>query len=92
MTKTELIKAMAEKAGISNKQAAAALDAAIEGIEAAVVAGDSVRFTGFGTFEAAERAAREGINPRTGEKMSVPACKTPVFRAGSSFKALVKGK
>ena len=91
MTKAELVKSMAEKAGISQKAAASALDAALEGIQAAVVAGDKIQFSGFGTFEAKERKAREGINPLTKEKVIIPACKVPSFKAGKGFKDLVKG-
>lgn len=91
MTKIELVKKMAESAGITQKQAAAALDAALEGIVAAVSADDKVQFTGFGTFEAKTRAARQAKNPRTGEVVEVPECKVPSFKAGKGFKDLVKG-
>ena len=91
MTKSELVKKMAESAGINQKQAAAALDAALEGIVAAVSADDKVQFTGFGTFEAKERSARQAKNPRTGEIIEVAACKVPSFKAGKAFKDLVKG-
>ena len=91
MTKTNLVKKIAEKAGINQKQAAAALDAALEGITAAVVAGDKIQLTGFGTFECKTRAARTGINPLTKQPMSIPASKVPSFKAGKNFKDLVKG-
>ena len=91
MTKSELVKKMAENAGINQKQAAAALDAALEGIVAAVVAGDKVQFAGFGTFESKQRNARTGINPLTKEKIDIPACTVPSFKAGKNFKDLVKG-
>ncbi len=62
----------------------------IGGVQNAVKAGDKVSLIGFGTFEARERAAREGKNPQTGEKIKIAACKVPAFKAGKAFKDLVK--
>ncbi|MBR6719905.1 MAG: HU family DNA-binding protein [Clostridia bacterium] len=59
-------------------------------LQNAVKAGDKVSLIGFGTFEARARSAREGKNPQTGEKIKIAACKVPVFKAGKSFKDLVK--
>ena len=90
MNKTELIAAMAEKAGVSKKDTEAVLNAFIETVQEAVKADDKVQLVGFGTFEARERAAREGKNPQTGEKIKIAACKVPAFKAGKAFKDLVK--
>ena len=91
MTKANLIKEISKKAGITQEQAAQALNAALEGIQAAVVAGDRINFSGFGTFEARQRSAKEGINHLTGEAYSIPEYKVPAFKASQSFKDLVKG-
>ena len=89
MNKTELIAAVATSAGVSKKDAAAVIDATINAIANAVAAGDKVQLIGFGTFAARENAARDGINPRTGETVKIAASKTPVFKAGAAFKAKV---
>lgn len=90
MNKTELVALMAEEAGITKKDAEKALNAFIGGVQNAVKSGDKVSLIGFGTFEARERAAREGKNPQTGEKIKIAACKVPAFKAGKAFKDLVK--
>ena len=90
MNKTELVALMAEEAGITKKDAEKALNAFIGGVQNAVKVGDKVSLIGFGTFEARERAAREGKNPQTGEKIKIAACKVPAFKAGKAFKDLVK--
>ena len=90
MNKTELVSAMAEKAGLSKKDAEKALNACVESIEETLKAGDKVSLVGFGTFETRERAAREGKNPRTGEKIEIAACKVPAFKAGKAFKDMLK--
>ena len=90
MNKTELVALMAEEAGITKKDAEKALNAFIGGVQNAVKAGDKVSLIGFGTFESRERAAREGKNPQTGEKIKIAACKVPAFKAGKAFKDLVK--
>ena len=90
MNKTELVALMAEEAGITKKDAEKALNAFIGGVQNAVKAGDKVSLIGFGPFEARERAAREGKNPQTGEKIKIAACKVPAFKAGKAFKDLVK--
>ena len=89
MTKTELIASVAETTGVSKKDAAAVIDATFEKITAAMVEGDKVQVVGFGTFEARERAAREGKNPLTGEKIMIDACKVPIFKAGKALKDTV---
>ena len=90
MTKQELVSAIAEKAGISKKDADAAVKAFTETVSEAMKNGDKVQLIGFGTFEVAERAAREGRNPKTGEAMTIAASKTPKFKAGAALKNMVK--
>ena len=86
MNKTELVAAMAENAGLTKKDAEAALKAFVETVEAALKAGDKIQIVGFGTFEVSERAAREGRNPQTGETMNIAASKSPKFKAGKALK------
>ena len=86
MNKTELITSIAEKSGLTKKDAEVALKAFIDSVQEALVCGDKVQLVGFGTFETRERAAREGRNPRTKETIQIPACTVPVFKAGSAFK------
>ena len=81
MNKTELVAAIAEKAGLSKKDAEAALKAFAEIVEEELVQGGRVQLVGFGTFEVSERPAREGRNPRTGETMKIEATKAPKFKA-----------
>ncbi len=90
MNKTELVAAVAKKAGLSKKDADAAVAAGIEAITKALKKGDKVQLIGFGTFEVRKRAAKEARNPRTGEKIKVPATKVPAFKAGAALKAAVK--
>ena len=90
MNKTELVAAIAAKADLSKKDAEKALNAFIETVQGAVKADDKVQLVGFGTFEARERAAREGKNPQTGEKIKIDACKVPAFKVGKAFKDLLK--
>lgn len=90
MNKTELVAAIAAKAGTSKKDSEAMLNAFIEAVEGAVKAGDKVQLVGFGTFESRARSAREGKNPQTGAKIKIAACKVPAFKAGKAFKDLVK--
>lgn len=86
MNKTELVASVAEATGVSKKDAAAVIDATFEKIAAAMAEGDKVQVIGFGTFETRDRAAREGINPLTKEKITVEACKVPAFKPGKSLK------
>ncbi len=90
MNKNELIGAVAEKVGMSKKDAEKAVNAVFETITATVAAGDKVQLIGFGTFEVRERAEKQARNPRTGEAMTVAACKAPAFKAGQAFKSAVK--
>lgn len=89
MNKTELVVAVAEQAGLSKKDAEAAVKAFTDVVAEALKAGDKIQLVGFGTFEVSERAAREGRNPKTGESMKIEACKTPKFKAGKALKDLV---
>ena len=90
MTKTDLVSAVAKKAGVTKKDAGAVLDALIEEIIGDVKKGDRVQLVGFGTFELRERAARTGLNPQTKEQIEIPASKAPAFKAGKAFKDAVK--
>lgn len=87
MNKGELIKAMAAKAGFSNKDAATAYEAFVEVVTEAMKAGDKVQLAGFGSFEIKDVPAKVGINPQTKEKVDIPACKKPVMKFGSAYKA-----
>lgn len=89
MNKTELVAAVAEQAGLSKKDAEAAVKAFTDTVSDALKSGDKVQLVGFGTFEVSERAAREGRNPKTGESMNIAACKTPKFKAGKALKDMV---
>ena len=89
MNKTELVAAVAEQAGLSKKDAEAAVKAFTDVVAEALKAGDKIQLVGFGTFEVYERAAREGRNPRTVETMTIEASKTPKFKAGKALKDLV---
>ena len=91
MTKAELIKKVAADAGLTQKQAAAAVDSGIAAVVDAVAAGEKVSLIGFGTFEKKHRGARVGRNPATGEAMKFAASNTPVFKAGKAFKDKVNG-
>lgn len=86
MNKTELVVAMADKAGLTKKDADAALKAFTEVVEETLKAGDSIQLIGFGTFEVAKRAERTGRNPQTGAEMVIPASKAPKFKAGKALK------
>ena len=89
MNKTELVAAVAEQAGLSRKDAEAAVKAFTDVISSELKKGEKIQLVGFGTLEVSERAAREGRNPKTGESMSIAACKTPKFKAGKALKDLV---
>lgn len=90
MNKAELIAAMAEKAQMSKKDTEKVLTAFVDTVTESLKAGERVSLVGFGTFEARQRAARVGINPRTKEKMDILATKTPSFKAGKAFKEVLK--
>ena len=86
MTKVELVSKIADKCGSTKKDAEKALTAGIESVTEALQAGDKGSLIGFGTFEVKERAAKEGVNPRTGKKIKIAARKVPTFKAGKALK------
>ncbi|MER7935531.1 MULTISPECIES: HU family DNA-binding protein [unclassified Streptomyces] len=90
MNKAQLVEAIADKMG-GRQQAAEAVDAVLDAIVRAVVAGDRVSVTGFGSFEKVDRPARYARNPQTGERVRVKKTSVPRFRAGQGFKDLVSG-
>ncbi len=89
MTKAELISAIAAKGDYSKKDAEKALAAVTDSITDALAAGEKISLVGFGTFSVKDRAAKTSINPRTKEKIDVPAKKVPAFKAGKAFKDAV---
>ena len=89
MNKTELIAAIADQAGLSKKDAEAALNAFTGTIGKALKKGDKVQLVGFGTFEVSKRSARKGRNPQTGETIKIKASKTPKFKAGKALKDMI---
>ena len=86
MNKSEMVAAIAERTGLSKKDAEKALAAFIDETTAALRKGDKVQLVGFGSFEVKPRAARKGRNPQTKEVINIPASKAPVFKAGKAFK------
>ncbi len=90
MKKQDFIKAVATTASLSQDAAWKALNAMVEIITAELKSGSEVNITGFGAFKVSKRAARNGVNPRTGAKIAIPAMKTPVFRAGKTLKENVR--
>lgn len=89
MNKAEFIDAIAEQTGKTRKDINLIVSTALDVIQDVVTEGDKVVLVGFGTFEIRDRQAREGRNPRTGEKMEIPASKVPAFSAGKQFKEKV---
>lgn len=90
MNKSELVTAITEKSGVSQKDCAAALDAFTAVIGETLKSGEKVQLVGFGTFEAKERAARTGRNPRTKEPVEIAASKAPVFKPGKALKEAIQ--
>ena len=86
MNKNDLVTAVASSTGLSRSDAAKAVDGVFDAITGALKGGDEVRLVGFGTFSVAARAASEGRNPRTGEKIAIPASKQPKFKAGKGLR------
>lgn len=86
MNKAELIASIAQKAGMSKKDAEKALNGFTESVQEALERGEKVQLVGFGSFEVRERAARKGINPQTKEEITIEAAKVPVFRVGKALK------
>ncbi len=88
--KNDLVTAVASATGLSKSDAAKAVDGVFQAITAALKGGDEVRLVGFGTFAVASRAASEGRNPRTGDKIKIPASKQPKFKAGKGLKDAIQ--
>lgn len=86
MNKTELIAAVAEKAGLTKKDAERVVNATVDAISESLAKGDKVQISGFGIFEAKTREARVGRNPRTKETIQIPATRLPVFKASKTLK------
>jgi len=91
VTKAEVVDQVAERSELSKQDAGKAVDAVLEVIEDALARGSEVNFTGFGKFAAAERGARQGVNPQTGERIEISASRVPRFSAGSALKKSVRG-
>ena len=89
MTKAELVTMVAEKADLTKKDAEKAISAVVDSISETLAKGEKIQLVGFGTFEVAERAARTGKNPQTGEAIKIPASKAPKFKAGKALKDVV---
>ncbi|MCC9021806.1 HU-related DNA-binding protein HupN [Bacillus nakamurai] len=92
MNKTELIAKVAEKQGVSKKEAAPSAETVFDTISEALKSGEKVSIPGFGIFEVRERAARKGRNPQTGEEIDIPATKAPAFKPAKALKDAVKAK
>jgi DNA-binding protein HU-beta len=90
VTKSEFVDQVADRAGLSKRDAAEAVDAFLNTIEDALRRGSDVSFSGFGKFSVSERGAREGRNPATGDKIQIPASKVPKFTAGAGLKKAIK--
>ena len=86
MNKTELIATAAERAGIAKKDAERLINAAIDAVTEALMAGEKVQLTGFGSFEVKDREARVGRNPKTREAVEIPATRVPQFKPSKALK------
>lgn len=90
MTKAEFTDRVASKSGLSKRDATKAVDAFLDSITEALRSGEQVSFTGFGKFSPQQRKERQGVNPRTGQKVTIPAARVPKFSAGSSLKQALR--
>ena len=90
MNKSELIEQLADRADIKRSEAEAAVNAFTEVVKETLQRGGDVAITGFGKFSVAERGARQGVNPQTGERIQIAASKAPKFSAGADFKKALK--
>ena len=90
MTKNEFVDRVAENSGLGKGEAAKAVDAVLESIQEVLSRGGDISFTGFGKFSVADRGARQGVNPQTGERIQIAASRVPRFSAGSQLKSAVK--
>lgn len=91
MNKSELIEAVAADSGLSKADAGRAIDSLLGTVSKTLKKGDEVAITGFGKFSVVKRAARKGVNPRTGEPVKIKASKAPKFTAGATLKTTVSG-
>ncbi len=89
MTKSEFVDQVADRSGLSKKDASEAVDAVLETIEDTLKRGSEITFSGFGKFSISQRSAREGRNPATGEKIQIAASRVPKFTAGAGLKKAV---
>lgn len=89
MNKAELVNAIAKQTGLSKKDTEATLNSFVNVVSTTLAKKEKIQLVGFGTFETRERAAREGKNPQTGEKLNIPACTAPAFKAGKALKDIV---
>jgi DNA-binding protein HU-beta len=91
VTKQEFVDQVASESDLSKSDAGKAVDTFIEVVTSTLRRGGEVNFTGFGKFSVADRGARQGVNPQTGERIQIPASRVPRFSAGSALKNAVKG-
>lgn len=92
MNKSQLVEAIAADSGLSKADSARAVDSLLDTVTKTLKKGDEVSITGFGKFSVVKRAARSGVNPRTGEKVKIKASKAPKFSAGASLKQAISPK
>jgi DNA-binding protein HU-beta len=92
VTKSELIDQVADRATLTKQDAARAVDAVLATVEDALRRGSDVSVAGFGKFHVSDRGARMGVNPRTGDRIQIPASRVPRFTAGSGLKSAVKSR
>lgn len=90
MNKKELVEQVAEQSNLTRSKAEQAVNAFIQNTQETLAMGDIVQLIGFGTFSVADRAARKGRNPQTGQEIHIPACKLPQFKPGNKFREIVK--
>ena len=91
MTKSEFVDQVASESGLGKGEATKAVEATLTVIEETLKRGGEINFTGFGKFSVADRGARQGVNPQTGEKIQIAASRVPKFSAGSALKKSIKG-
>ena len=91
MTKAEFVDQVAQESGLAKGDASKAVDAVLDTIQEVLSRGGDINLTGFGKFSVADRGARQGVNPQTGERIQIAATRVPRFSAGSSLKSAVKG-
>jgi len=91
VTKQEFIAAVSDRSGLSKRDASEAVEAVLGTIQSTLKSGGEINFTGFGKFHVAERGPRQGVNPQTRERITIPGGRVPRFTAGSALKKEVKG-